>query len=239
MNRHIPSKILMIVCVLLLNTCTKQYSIKPKDNPNLMQPKQITYLALGDSYTIGEAVPLAQNFPNQLAGILNSDSILVNAPQIIAKTEWTSGELLDAIQVSVLRNKYDLVTLLIGVNNQYRNYDIETFRTEFKKLLNLAINFAGANPKKVYVLSIPDWGVTPFAKNNNRDAAQIAKEIDAYNNLCKEEAEKLNVKFIDITQISRLAKTDLSLIAQDGLHPSGIMYSLWVKELSKYISITQ
>jgi lysophospholipase L1-like esterase len=228
---------ILLICIFTFSSCSKENTSTIKNENNVMQPKQISYLALGDSYTIGESVPLAENFPNQLAKALNSDSILVSAPQIVAKTGWTTGELLEAIDRTTFRNKYDIVTLLIGVNNQYRNYDIAIFRTEFKRLLILAINFAGVDTKKVYVLSIPDWGFTPFAKKNNRDAAQIAQEIDAYNSVCKEEAEKLNIKFIDITSISRIAKTDGSLIAEDGLHPSAKMYGLWVNELSKKINI--
>lgn len=228
---------ILLICIFTFSSCSKENTSAIKNENNLMQPKQISYLALGDSYTIGESVPLAENFPNQLAKALNSDSILVSAPQIVAKTGWTTAELLEAIDRTAFRNKYDVVTLLIGVNNQYRNYDIAIFRTEFKRLINLAINFASGDSKKVYVVSIPDWGVTPFAKKNNTNADQIAQEIDAYNAICKEEAEKLNVKFIDITPISRLVKTDQSLTATDGLHPSAKMYSLWVKELTKIINI--
>ena len=229
----------LAICVFSFTSCAKKNTGTIKTNTNLMQPKQISYLALGDSYTIGESVPLAENFPNQLAKALNSDTILVTAPQIVAKTGWTTAELLEAIDKTEFRNKYDIVTLLIGVNNQYRNYEISVFRTEFKRLLNLAINFASADSKKVYVVSIPDWGVTAFAKKNNRNETQIAQEIDAYNAICKEEAEKLNVKFVNITPISRLAKTDESLIANDGLHPSAKMYSLWVTEIKKSLKIQQ
>jgi lysophospholipase L1-like esterase len=237
MIRTFSHLLLLLICIFGFYSCSKRKEGATKTDTNLMQPKQISYLALGDSYTIGESVPLAENFPNQLAKALNSDSILVSAPQIVAKTGWTTAELLEAIDRTAFRNKYDVVTLLIGVNNQYRNYDIAIFRTEFKRLINLAINFASGDSKKVYVVSIPDWGVTPFAKKNNTNADQIAQEIDAYNAICKEEAEKLNVKFIDITPISRLAKTDETLIAFDGLHPSAKMYSLWVKELTKIINI--
>ena len=226
-----------IICVFFLHSCYKQPVNPINNNLKLMQPKEVTYLALGDSYTIGESVPLSENFPNQLAKSLNSDSVLVTAPQIVAKTGWTTDELLEAVSKTSFRNKYDIVTLLIGVNNQYRNYDINTFRTEFKRLLNMAVNYASADTKKVYVLSIPDWGVTPFAKSNNRNEEQVGIEIDAYNAICKEEAEKLNITFINITPISRLAKTDVSLLANDGLHPSGKMYQLWVKELTKTINL--
>jgi lysophospholipase L1-like esterase len=237
MNKPLFASACFLALILLFNSCAKQNVNPINNNIKLMQPREVTYLALGDSYTIGESVPLSENFPNQLAKSLNSDSVLVTAPQIVAKTGWTTDELLDAISKTTFRNKYDIVTLLIGVNNQYRNYDIAVFRTEFKKLLNLAINFASADTKKVFILSIPDWGLTPFAQNNGRNEAQIAQEIDAYNAICKEEAEKLNVKFIDITTISRLAKTDLSLLANDGLHPSGKMYELWVKQLTKTINL--
>jgi lysophospholipase L1-like esterase len=237
MIKPLFTPICLLTLILLFNSCAKQNVNPINNNLKLMQPKEVTYLALGDSYTIGESVPLSENFPNQLAKSLNSDSVLVTAPQIVAKTGWTTDELLDAISKTSFRNKYDIVTLLIGVNNQYRNYDINTFRSEFKRLLNMAVNYASADTQKVYVLSIPDWGVTPFAKTNNRNEEQVAKEIDTYNAICKEEAEKLNITFINITPISRLAKTDVSLLANDGLHPSGKMYQLWVKELTKTINL--
>ena len=188
-----------------------------------------TYLALGDSYTIGEAVLPAESFPLQLQAALTLAKKPTLSPQIIAKTGWTTGELKAAIEEKRLTQKFDLVTLLIGVNNQYRGLSIDAYRLEFHELLQTAINFAYGDTKKVYVLSIPDWGVTPFASLNSRD--QIAREIDAFNAVNKEETLKVGVTYVDITPISRLAATDLSLIANDGLHPSGRMYAEWVKRI--------
>lgn len=188
----------------------------------------ISYLALGDSYTIGEAVPAAQSFPYQLSGALTKLNYKAAEPVIIARTGWTTDELISAINTRSITEKFDVVTLLIGVNNQYRKYNINTYRTEFVQLLNTALNYAKGNKKRVFVISIPDWGVTPFAKG--QDATQIAKEIDAYNSINKEESLKAGVSYTDITPTSRQAITDLSLVATDGLHPSGKMYTLWVQQ---------
>lgn len=199
-------------------------------NINPPDPKTpLSYLALGDSYTIGEAVPASASFPFQLHAALTLAGKPIAVPRIIAKTGWTTGELKSEIEQSRITQKFDFVTLLIGVNNQYRGLSLEAYRLEFKQLLQMAIGFAGADVKRVYVLSIPDWGVTPFAQG--RERAKIAAEIDAFNAVNKEETLKLGVAYIDITPGSRLAATDLSLIADDGLHPSGKMYADWVKQL--------
>jgi lysophospholipase L1-like esterase len=184
------------------------------------------YLALGDSYTIGESVDENQRFPVQLSARLRSDNIDLADPLIIAKTGWTTDELMSAINEKNLTGTYDFVTLLIGVNNQYRGRSIENYREEFKTLLNKAISFAGGDVKKVLVISIPDWGVTPFAKD--READKIAKEIDEFNNINKTESISAGVNYSDITTISRKAKDDATLVAPDGLHPSGKMYTQWV-----------
>jgi lysophospholipase L1-like esterase len=184
------------------------------------------YLALGDSYTIGESVDENQRFPVQLSARLRSDNIDLADPLIIAKTGWTTDELMSSINEKNLTGTYDFVTLLIGVNNQYRGRSIENYREEFKTLLNKAISFAGGDVKKVLVISIPDWGVTPFAKD--READKIAKEIDEFNNINKTESISAGVNYSDITTISRKAKDDATLVAPDGLHPSGKMYTQWV-----------
>jgi lysophospholipase L1-like esterase len=178
------------------------------------------YLALGDSYTIGESVSASERFPVQLARELG-----LGDPQIIAKTGWTTDELNAAIDAADPRGPYDLVTLLIGVNNQYRGRDAEQYRGEFKALLQRAIGFAGGDAKSVIVVSIPDWGVTPFAEG--RDRAKIASEIDRYNAINREEAAKAGARYLDITPISR--GSDPSLVAGDGLHPSGKQYTEWTK----------
>lgn len=189
----------------------------------------LSYLALGDSYTIGEAVPPEASFPYQLTTGLNKNHLKTSTPTIIARTGWTTDELIAAIKERALTNKYDIVTLLIGVNNQYRGYNIDTYRAEFVQLLNTAITYTNGNKKHVFVISIPDWGVTPFAQG--RDRTQIAREIDQYNAINKEETLKAGVNYVDITPGSRNAATDAALVASDGLHPSVKMYSEWVEKL--------
>jgi len=184
----------------------------------------IRYLALGDSYTIGESVAENERWPNQLAGLLQANDISTEVT-IIARTGWTTDELWQGIQAKHINPPYDLVSLLIGVNNQYRGLDIDEYREEFIFLLNKAIEYAGGDAKRVIVLSIPDWGVTPFAKS--RDSKEIATEINLFNSVNREESEKAGVYYVNITPSSREAVTDSALIAADGLHPSGKMYAEW------------
>jgi lysophospholipase L1-like esterase len=188
-----------------------------------------SYLALGDSYTIGQGVAEQHRYPNQLRESLGNVGVTIDEMLIIARTGWTTDELSAGIDNAQVDTPYDLVTLLIGVNNQYRGRSLENFREEFNALLNRAIGFAGGDPEKVVVLSIPDWGVTPFAQG--RDREKIAREIDAFNAIKLDESQKAGVSFIDVTEISRLAAGRPELLATDGLHPSGLMYSLWVDEL--------
>ncbi len=195
----------------------------------------IRYLALGDSYTIGESVPEEDRWPNQLAKLIESsrEGSLWEGPQldliIIARTGWTVKELWAGIQANPPQEAYDLVTLLIGVNDQYRGYPVDDYRKDFHFMLGKAIEYAGGKPSKVIVLSIPDWGVTPFAAD--RDPLQIAKEIDVFNSVNRDESKKAGVHYVDITSISREAVSDPALIASDGLHPSGKMYALWAQEV--------
>ena len=184
--------------------------------------RNMKYLALGDSYTIGESVNVNDRWPVQLA-----NKIGIDPPQIIAKTGWTTDELTGALETAKLTPPYDLVSLLIGVNNQYRGRSSEEFRTEFIQLLNLAIEYADNNKLKVFVVSIPDWGVMPFAEGRNRK--KIAKEIDEFNSIAEDQSIKAGISFFDITPISRRAKKDKLLVANDGLHPSGKMYAEWVE----------
>ena len=186
----------------------------------------IRYLALGDSYTIGESVAENKRWPNQLAAMLSEQGIQTDVT-IIARTGWTTSELWQGIQAANPQGTYDMVSLLIGVNNQYRGYDINEYREEFKFLLEKSIEYADGKPEHVIVLSIPDWGVTPFAWG--RDTAQIADDIDAYNAINLEEAKKAGVHYVDVTPVSREALNDPTLIAGDDLHPSGKMYAEWTK----------
>jgi lysophospholipase L1-like esterase len=194
----------------------------------------VTYLALGDSYTIGESVPANQNFPSQLVTEMGNQGYSLASPVIIARTGWTTDELINAIKERGITQKFDFVTLLIGVNNQYRGYSSTTYRAEFVQLVNTAIAYANGNNKRVFVLSIPDWGVTPYA--TGRDRSQIAAQIDAFNAINASESSKAGVNYLSITEISRLAATDQSLNAPDGLHPSGKMYGLWVKQLAPQVA---
>lgn len=184
------------------------------------------FLALGDSYTIGESVAVADRWPNQLALRLRKSGIDIADPEIIAKTGWTTDELSSAIDAAKPRAPYALVTLLIGVNNQYRGRDAEQYRKEFAVLLKRAIAFASGDPKHVVVVSIPDWGVTPFAAG--RDRAKIGREIDLFNAINREETKRAGARYADVTPVSRHAATDVTLVAPDGLHPSATMYASWV-----------
>lgn len=188
----------------------------------------IRYLALGDSYTIGESVPAEERWSNQLVKLLAAEGVQMDVT-IIARTGWTVDELWEGIQINPPKGTYNLVTLLIGVNDQYRGYSVNEYREDFRFILGKAIEYAGGDPAKVIVLSIPDWGVTPFAAD--RDRQQITKQIDQFNLVNHEESQKAGVRYVDITPASRKAVSDLTLIASDGLHPSGEMYALWAQEV--------
>lgn len=201
------------------------------DTVKLKGPYQ--YLALGDSYTIGQSVDTSQSFPYQLKQQLLSRGYLLNNPKIIATTGWTTADLINGITQARLTQTYDFVTLLIGVNNQYQGMSQSDYRMQFVQLLNSAISFANGNKLRVFVLSIPDYSVTPFASGLNQ--ANIAAQIDQFNAINKDESTKAGVNYLNITDISRMAATDPSLVAVDGLHPSAKMYALWVAQLAPLI----
>ena len=203
-------------------------------SPNMLT-KSYTYLALGDSYTIGEGIPVAENFPYQTVQLLRKSGLNFHAAEIIAKTGWTTDELQQGIDHSVFQHQYDMVSLLIGVNNQYRGRSVEEYAGEFEQLLQQAISFAGNQQSHVFVLSIPDWGVTPFAEG--RDRQQIEKEIDQYNEMNRALAQKHHVHYIDITPSTREAASDETLVAPDKLHPSGKEYSKWARQLADSIAL--
>lgn len=190
---------------------------------------ELRYLALGDSYTIGEGVDDAGRWPMQLARQLRMEGILVADPRIIATTGWTTDELEAAITAAEPLGEHDFVSLLIGVNNQYRGRGVEEYRTQFAALLWRAIGFARNRPDRVLVLSIPDWGVTPFAAQSGRDLAQIARELDAYNLAAREVCAQRGVAFVDITPVSRARGAEPAMLAADGLHPSAAMYTEWTR----------
>jgi lysophospholipase L1-like esterase len=224
--------ILSLFTVFTLSACANKTApvpggYIPPTKPDIVVQDTLTYLALGDSYTIGESVPPDQNFPNLLAK--QGYSLKILTPTIIARTGWTTQELIAAIDQSDVKGKtYDMVTLLVGVNDQYRGLSQDIYRVKFQEVLNTAIKFAGGNHSHVFVLSIPDYGVTPYAHGND---AVIGPQIDQFNAINAEISANARVNYIGITQISKLAANDLTLIANDGLHPSPKMYQMWVDKL--------
>ena len=192
-----------------------------------------SYLALGDSYTIGQSVLASENFPSQTVQLMRQFGYDFKSPEIIAQTGWTTDELQNNINNHTFTPPYDVVTLLIGVNNQYRGRTVENYKPEFESLLKQAIQFAGGKADHVIVLSIPDWGVTPFASGRDRD--QIAREIDGYNAANKTISENYKVNYTDITPWTREAANDLLLVAADGLHPSAKEYKRWSEKLADKI----
>ena len=200
----------------------------------MTEPKKTySYLALGDSYTIGQSVLSSENFPNQTVQLLNQQNYNFKSPEILATTGWTTDELQNNINKYTFTPCYDIVTLLICENNQYRIRSVENYKPDFESLLKQAIQFAGEKADHVFVLSIPDWGVTPFATGRNRD--QISKEIDLYNTANKTIAEKYKVAYIDITPGTREVPNDPTLVAADGLHPSAKDYRRWAVKLADKI----
>ncbi|WP_242112570.1 SGNH/GDSL hydrolase family protein [Luteimonas aquatica] len=194
-----------------------------------MRTDAISYLALGDSYTIGEAVAPEDRWPAQLARALRAEGIALDTPRVIATTGWTTDELSAAIDAALPLGPHGFVSLAIGVNNQYRGRDVDEYRGEFAALLERAIGFADARPNRVLVLSIPDWGVTPFGASSGRDTANIARELDAYNAAAAEICAQHGVAFVDIAPLSRARGAEPAMLAADGLHPSAAMYAEWTR----------
>ena len=212
--------LLSITCFMILFSSCKKMSLKE------------SYLALGDSYTVGESISKKHTWPKQLVDSLKKRSIFLSEPRIIAKTGWTTDELKKAINDSSLDYPYDWVSLLIGVNNQYRGRDLGEFKLQFESLLSEAIAFSGNRKERVFVISLPDWGSMPFAKD--RDPNKIAIEIDNFNQIIYEVCAFENIKFIDITPISRNIYSNPNWIAKDSLHPSKEQYSKWVEKMIPY-----
>ncbi len=226
------SRILLMLLIFIVTLGCEANMMMPEPEPipdNDPIPVELTYLALGDSYTIGQGVPEKDRYPVQLLDSLKKANVNLAKLQIVARTGWTTDELSAAMHGISFDDSYSMVTLLIGVNNQYRGWSPESYRPEFVALLQRAIKLAGGSAQRVVVLSIPDWGVTPFAQG--RDRAKIAAEIDAYNKINKEESEAAGVAWIDVTTISREALARPELIASDNLHPSGLMYKYWMEYL--------
>lgn len=212
--------LLSIICFMILFISCKKMGLKE------------SYLALGDSYTVGESISKKHTWPKQLVDSLKKRSVFLSEPRIIAKTGWTTDELKKAINDSSLDYPYDWVSLLIGVNNQYRGRDLDEFKLQFESLLSEAIAFSGNRKERVFVISLPDWGSMPFAKD--RDPNKIAIEIDNFNQIIYEVCAIENIKFIDITPISRNIYSNPNWIAKDSLHPSKEQYSKWVEKMIPY-----
>lgn len=228
---------LSIIIMYLVSSCKKENEVVGTYMPSPIAPTTPadsavpkTFLALGDSYTIGQSVAESDRFAVQAVKLLTADNIKFAAPEIIAQTGWTTANLLSTLQFAApLKPQYDIVTLLIGVNNQYQRRTQQEYADQFLILLSKSVMYAGNNKDRVIVLSIPDYSVTPFASGS--DKALIAKEIDSFNVINKTIATKAGVNYLDITGSSRQAAANASLIATDGLHPSGLQYKLWADSL--------
>lgn len=196
-----------------------------------LEQNPFTFLALGDSYTIGEGVKESERWPRQLVKRLQGNGISISDPQIVARTGWTTKELAQGIAKADVTGTYSIVSLLIGVNNQYRGYPMKQYEDEFTLLLDKAIEFAAKNPHNVYVLSIPDYGVTPFSKEKNLDREKIKRELHEYNAIAQKITLLKKAHFINTAKDHVKFENNPSLMASDGLHPSGKMYKQWVDAL--------
>lgn len=213
-------------CLLAIFACQDDIDMLTT-RPEVQDNINISYLALGDSYTIGTSVALDQRWPVQLARDLVQDSITVTYQRIIATNGWTTSELQEGIEAANITEQYDLVSLLIGVNNQFRGQPLSTYETEFEELLNQAIGFAQNNSSRVFVVSIPDYAFTPFGGGRN----EISEGVAAFNAAAKVITERYGIPFLNITPISQEAANDADLVAADNLHPSGKQYGRWVDEV--------
>ncbi len=221
----------LFILLTMFASCEKEKMELEQSDPdpptnNIPEQKRIKYLALGDSYTIGQSVSVNSRYPIQLANKLEGDSILVDTTIIIARTGWRTDNLIAAIDEAELTDTFDLVSLLIGVNNQFQNASISVYEEEFFELLQTAIQFTGGDKEKVFVVSIPDYGYTPFGQNNQ---ANISAGVDQFNTVNEDITKAEDISWFDITPISREGLIDTELVADDGLHPSGKMYKRWVE----------
>lgn len=213
-----------LLLLLLLTACNSKIDTT---ETNVSEP--IRYLALGDSYTIGTGINEENNYPHQLSDSLSARGYTLDTTAVIATNGWTTTDLKNGIDEAQPEPNFDLVTLLIGVNNQYQGLDIELYRNEFKELLDKAITFARGDTSNIVVISIPNYGVTPFGQSRN--PVVIRQEIEIYNNLAKQFAADFGISYINITELSELAENDPSLLAIDDLHPSAKMYAMWVQRM--------
>lgn len=225
-NTRMCKSIVLVISILCMGCCTQDGIVKV---PEIIKSNPVSYLALGDSYTIGEGVEESERWPNQLSKMLMENDIEIDQTEIIAQTGWTTGNLLNAIKGADLSklSEEKIVSLLIGVNNQYQNLDFESFKSEFDVLLDKGIQYAGA-ANRVFVVSIPDYGVTPYGSSN---AEQIGQELDEYNDYMSSKCAATNIPFVDITQISRDLSDSSNALASDNLHPSGFQYGKWADKI--------
>ena len=226
-NKSLPRRLHLLCAILCIMGCLLVGCVLPSDVVQNKETKPVRYLALGDSYTIGASVATTDRWPVQLAAKLHANGLALAAPLIIARTGWTTDELMAGIERQQPQGPFDLVSLLIGVNNQYRGRSSDEYRMQFRQLLRTAIACAGGHPDHVIILSIPDWSVTPFAAGRQHTA--IAAAIDRFNAINREETSQAGARYVDITPVSRQALHDATFIAEDGLHPSGKMYTKWVE----------
>jgi lysophospholipase L1-like esterase len=225
----IQPKYFLILLVTLFSGCKKYMYDETVYRKKIMGAlvKKVNYLGLGDSYTIGQSIPPELSFPNQLTDSLNTEPyIQVTETRIIAQTGWTTTNLLTAIETQTNDETYDLVTLLIGVNNEYQGKTVGSYRKDFITCLQKAIRLAGNDTSRVMVISIPDYGYTPSGTANRQ---YISPRIDAFNAVNKQLADSFRITYVDITPISRSDLPDL--VAEDYLHPSGTQYKLWVDKM--------
>jgi len=224
----------IIIFLSIFFSCDPDDDINPSE-PNPIDtiipidstPIHFSYLALGDSYTIGQSVVETGRYPVILADSLVSDGFENDTTIIIAQTGWTTANLIQTIDQANIQDIFSMVSLLIGVNNQFQGRSIEEYEIEFRELLVTAIQFAGGDKDKVFIISIPDYAYTPFGLG--RDTASISAGVDAFNALNKSVAEEMTIRYFDITPISRMGLDQPDLVATDNLHPSAKMYGEWVK----------
>lgn len=202
------------------------------ENVPVIEEAPLQYLALGDSYTIGESVAPSLRWPVQLTQRLRAEGLEMEDPRIIATTGWTTQDLLQAMDAQLSNEKFDLVSLSIGVNNQYQGKSIEAYENDLHEIFKRAIAHSETGADGVFALSIPDYGKTPFGASNEEE---IGQELDEFNRIFEKVASQYNIAFYDITPISRKAKEEPELIAEDDLHPSGEMYRQWVDLIFKDI----
>lgn len=223
LSKNISSTIIQFTMMFMLISCQEKAENQTTNEP-------IQYLALGDSYTIGQGVDTLDRWPNQLSSKLEQDGYTIEKNDIIAQTGWKTSDLLNAIEDSSLEN-YNLMSLLIGVNNQFSGIPFEIYANEFDELINQMIDAVGSN--RIFVVSIPDYGVTPFGSNNSET---IAQELDDYNEYARSRCQSLNISYINITEISRALGASDGALASDNLHPSGIQYAQWVEEIAPAVT---